>query len=124
MDCLFNQPLGGRPTLCNSPEYEKIIELFDLNTFKGSLAGLILFYIWRMDATNVTSGASVNKAKFLVNKLYKKKRDPQSKNYTFNETFINRAWSDFKPVSHLWAAYMIWVICGAGPLHKLLTPII
>jgi len=104
--------MGGRPTLCNSPEYEKIIDLYGLNTYKGSLAGLILYYIWRMDATNATSGASVNKAKFLVNKLFREKRDPQSKNYPFNEKFINKAWSDFKPVSHLWAAFMIWEIWG------------
>lgn len=102
--------MGGRQTLCNSPEYEKIRERYNLNGYKGLLAGLILHYIWWMNVSDVVSGASVKKAKFLVNELYSDMGDLYSKKYPFNEKFTSKAWSDFKPVSHLWAAFMTWKI--------------
>ena len=32
--------------------------------------------------------------------------------YPFNEKFIKELWSDFKPVSHLWAAFVQWGMWG------------
>ena len=106
--------MGGRQTLCDSPEYEKIIENYYENQYKGEIAGLILVFIWRMETSNVGSGGpSVNKAIFLETNLDKRRvKGPKDKNLPFNETYIRKLWSDYKSVSHLWAAFMQWQVVG------------
>jgi hypothetical protein len=99
---------GGISTLCNSPEYEKIQKNFIKNSWKGRIAGQILILIWRMKNSCVPTGASINKAKFLVYELYRKQRNLHAKDFPFNEKFISEAWSNFKTVSHLWAAFFAW----------------
>jgi len=106
---------GGIPSLYNSPEYEKIMSQFHKFQYQGVFAGTILTYIWRMDKGNVKDGGSVNKAIFLIDKIKGEEIRKKSKNdnLPYNEKFIRQAWSDFKSVSHLWAAFGIWSSNGA-----------
>jgi hypothetical protein len=113
LEDVFSQ-MGGISILHDSPEYEKIMEQYSLNTYRGNFAGLILHYIWRIEADSSHSGASVNKAIFLVVECFKdvKNGTTKWKGYPFNEKYIRQAWSDFKPVSHLWAAFVQWDTWG------------
>jgi hypothetical protein len=99
---------GGIPALLNSPEYKKVIDQYHLNNYKGFIAGTILFYIWRMAISNVTDGGSVNKAIFFLESIGGEEIQKEF-DVPFNYKFIRQAWVDFKPVSHLWAAYGHWI---------------
>lgn len=106
--------MGGIPTLHDSPEYIEIIKQYNLSVYRGHLAGAVLHYIWRIEVSSASSGASVNKAKFLVVELFKEIKNEITawKDYPFNEKYISQAWSDFKPVAHLWAAFLQWDMWG------------
>jgi len=100
--------------LIDSPEYEKVIGNYYNNQYKGEIAGLILVFIWRMETSNVNNGrASVNKAIFLLLKLIGgKKGGLKDKKRPSGESFFRKALSDYKSVSHLWAAFEQWRVVG------------
>jgi hypothetical protein len=106
---------GGRPSLYNSPEYEKVMDEYQFNCYKGNLAGWVLIWIRRMAGSDLASGASVNKAVFLTEEITGRAllKATKARKWPLHQSFIRQdAWSGFKSVSPLWAAYIYWNIWG------------
>jgi hypothetical protein len=103
----------GISSLLDSPIYAEGKADFDFNCYKGKLAGNVLVWIRRMADSNLSSGASVNKAVFMVEETTVKgfTKDLKAKGWPFHECFIRQnAWLEFKSVSPLWAAYEYWLV--------------
>ena len=102
---------GGIGTLFNSSGYKAVMNDYHENCYRGALAGNILIYIKRMADSGLASGASVNKAIFLIEETLgrKMRRELENKSKSIGNRFIRAAWSDFKLVSPLWATYGYWV---------------
>lgn len=106
---------GGITSLLDSPKSETMKGNFDLNCYKGKLAGNILIWIRRMADSNLTTGASVNKAVFMVEEITMKGFNNilKEKGWPFHQSFVRQdVWLIFKSVSPLWAAYEYWLQWG------------
>jgi hypothetical protein len=102
----------GISSLLDSPAYAESKAEFDFNCYKGKLAGNVLVWIRRMVDSNLPSGASVNKAVFMVEETIVKewRKGLKAKDWPFHQSFIRQdAWLEFKSVSPLWAAYEYWL---------------
>jgi hypothetical protein len=102
----------GISSLLDSPTYAEGKDDFDFNCYKGKLAGNVLAWIRRMADSNLSSGASVNKAVFMVEEITTKgwTKDLKAKGWPLHQSFIRQeAWLKFKFVSPLWAAYEYWL---------------
>jgi hypothetical protein len=111
LDRMFSDN-DGIGSLLDSPAYAEGKAGFDFNCYKGKLAGNVLVWIRRMADSNLPSGASVNKAVFMVEETIVKgwRKDLKAKDWPFHQSFIRQdAWLEFKSVSPLWAAYEYWL---------------
>jgi hypothetical protein len=73
------------------------------------LAGETLFMLLKL-ATSAPEKATIRKAQWLVENF---RRHPK---ITGSRTSIETAWSKFKNVSHLWAAFIdLWIVSDADP---------
>ncbi|MBT4260214.1 MAG: hypothetical protein HOD90_09940 [Nitrospina sp.] len=111
LDIAFSEK-GGISSLLCSPNYEKVKTDFDLNCYKGRLAGCVLFWIRRIADSKLASGASINKAVFMTEEVTGKYllKTIKAKKWPLNQSFIRQdAWLGFKSVSPLWAALECWV---------------
>jgi hypothetical protein len=102
---------GGIRSLYNSIGHDAYMQDYYENCYRGALAGNVLIYIRRMADSHLTNEASVSKAIFMVEEIIGRKmlRKQKNKNISISERFIRKAWSDFKLVSPLWAAYGYWI---------------
>lgn len=73
----------------------------------GSIAGEILQTLIKMAASG--KEASVNKAITYGSHYFREARDSLGGKISHSESSLWRAWSGFKPVAHLWAAFQIHV---------------
>jgi hypothetical protein len=88
---------GGVGAICDSPDYQTMMTQHYDSYKEGFIAGKLLTYIMAMYNSEVTGGASVNKAVFIAEHYTK-----------CSQSYIRRAWSKFKSVSHFWAALNLW----------------
>tara|TARA_B100000315_G_scaffold255504_1_gene299019 strand:- start:843 stop:1673 length:831 start_codon:yes stop_codon:yes gene_type:complete len=110
LDGAFSES-GGIVALLNSGGYDAVMSDYHENCYRGALAGHILTYIRRMTDSGLASEASTNKAIFLIEEIIgrKMRRELEKECKSIGNRFIRAAWSDFKLVSPLWAAYGNWV---------------
>jgi hypothetical protein len=110
LDGAFSES-GGIVALLNSSGYEPVMSDYHENCYRGALAGHILIYIRRISDSDLANKASVNKAIFLIEETIGRKlrRELERESKSIGNRFIRAAWSNFKLVSPLWAAYGYWV---------------
>lgn len=104
----YFQPSGGFGTVASAPSIGSL-RLAGAEKTKAWLAVGQLLYTIRCIATfhaDVRGGASINKSVELMTRFV------SGKNTLSDRTRIMQAWSDFKPVAHLCAAYTEAVAIG------------
>jgi hypothetical protein len=120
---------GGIKTIIDSPDLKQIMKKYGEACYRGIIAGHMLFAIKQMkdQEQDIESmgGGSVNKAVDLIcitNKIVAEKLG-----IGISPTSIRKYWAEYKPVSHLWAAYKMWGVAGCpdecSPHHCSSLPI-
>jgi len=69
---------------------------------KGHVAGSVLYFLAMLDSENQ---ASLLKAKWIVEKDLEQAKTLDGKSVVSSHQSINKAWKDYLPVAHLWAAH-------------------
>jgi hypothetical protein len=96
-------PLGGFATLARAPCAAEVVARFDAQVWPGSLAGSILLFVLQMKESGVSS--SINKAVALTAHAVKGVEPFDGIPRGASPRYIRRAWVEFRPVAHLWAAH-------------------
>jgi len=102
------EDVGGFSILGNAPALPELQERLYGSIWPGQAAGDILINLLQLEVSGV--GASVNKAVALTIGLLrsgvtKKSGEPGAGK---SERYIRKAWEEFKPACHLWAAFGWW----------------
>jgi hypothetical protein len=92
-------PIGGLSALSRGPALDDILKSAAGQLFPGTVAGIILWYILRLEKSGC--GGSVRKAIGLIQKMCEGAPIPQSR----SEIYDN--WSKYKSVSHFWSAFFV-----------------
>lgn len=99
---------GGKTALLNAPSCKDVAKEYKKVQLKGQTAGTILLYIMM---TNFSSNSpkkgkgSVNKSVEIIETNEKYLRENK---VPFNASDAKKQWSEYKSVSHLWAAFVLW----------------
>lgn len=102
---------GGDKTLLTSASHEELWHEFEECQVQGVLAGQILYRIMQMaNEDNQSFFPSVKKAIFLVDNFDRKKL--KELDIPVNANYLKKNWTRYKPVAHIWAAYVFWRING------------
>ena len=101
-------PIGGFRALSDGPSYTDIEHRTARQVIGGTTAGDILANIMRLDLYDY--GGSVRKAIRAMETYYTKREQHQVEpqlpgKFPTKRSAIIAAWSEFKPVAHLWAAH-------------------
>ncbi|MBT3511060.1 MAG: hypothetical protein HN472_16140 [Nitrospina sp.] len=109
---------GADKTLLNSPSYEDFRKESGKAVLKGSIAGDILTLIKRMVSAKPKGGPSVKKAVFIIENFLAESLKKEG--HPANRRFYMECWSEYRGVSHLWAAYGFWMnyLSKRGFLHS------
>jgi hypothetical protein len=99
------EPLGGFPALDQAPSFSEVVRQLADRAWPGSIAGDVLNYLLQMKAAGYQ--ASVNKAVALSEAFLGEAMPRMGPPGGKSNRYIRQAWEDFKPVSHLWAAFRL-----------------
>jgi len=101
------EPLGGFSVLLDAPTYSDLRERVTKRTWPGCIAGDLLFNLLQLRGNGLS--ASVNKAiEIDVDFLSRATNREGFPGLGKTVRYVRKAWEDFKPACHLWAAYRIW----------------
>ncbi len=98
------QPFGGLTALQSAPSLKEIEKGLPRRHWAGSIAGLILILVLWMDQVGLRG--SLKKARAIVVDLKKE----QEVGFGKSPRSIETAWTRFRSVAHLWAAWEWWRI--------------
>lgn len=102
---------GGDKTLLTSASHEELWHEFKEYQVRGVLAGQMLYRIMQMANEDKQSFfPSVKKAIFLVDNFDRKKL--KELDISINANYLKKYWMRYKPVIHIWAAYIFWKTNG------------
>ena len=82
-----------------------IKEEFRLAGRRAAMAGDLLLYILRLEKHGF--GGSYNRASKILQRIYADSTTPGGTSVPHSRETINKAWSTYKPVAHLWAAWRV-----------------
>jgi hypothetical protein len=88
--------------LIGAPSWGDLKVLSSKSTKRGVISGEILLSLIEMDNSNARP--SVRKGKFLAEKYFHDAEDANGKKSASSEKSVSKAWSDYRDVSHFWAA--------------------
>ena len=102
---------GGEKTLFDSDKHKDHWKNLERYQTEGVLAGQILYRIMQMaNEDNQSFFPSVKKAIFLADNFDRKKL--KELDIPVNANYLKKNWTRYKPVAHIWAAYVFWRING------------
>ena len=102
---------GGEKTLFDSDKHKDHWKNLERYQTEGVLAGQILYRIMQMaNEDNQSFFPSVKKAIFLADNFDRKKL--KELDIPVNANYLKKNWTRYKPVAHIWAAYVFWGING------------
>ncbi len=95
--------------LISAPSYDAVLQRAIASNLDGAVAGEILKLLFRY-AEHAPEHASVRKAIHVVTQSLAGACDRNGRKVNSSRASITRAWSKFRPVAHLWAAFRFWEI--------------
>ncbi len=99
------ESLGGFSVLSEAPNYEAMLDRAVQSVWPGCVAGDLLIHLIQMHAAGVQ--ASVNKAVAIEKVFLAEAAAADGSSTGKTERYIRRAWEEFKPACHLWAAWRL-----------------
>jgi len=96
---------GGRRTLRTSKSSDELKRDVGVSAHKGNLTGIVLNWVWSIEV-HQPGGGSLKKAFHLIESLLGPKLKGLDK--PFGARYMERAWAEYRSVSHLWAAMLFW----------------
>jgi len=92
--------------ILNSPTFDEVIKNASIKASHGQIAGQILIFLASMHIFELPE-PSLNKAIFLASRYFATAKNSTGKSAYASKPKLMEIWDEFKPVVHLWAAYII-----------------
>lgn len=97
-------PVSVLRVLLNAPSQDEIVERATDAVKKGAVAGDLLLFVAEMYLTGYER-PSIRKAIYMAETYFSNASDGCGKRFSAKRSFIYECWKEYKPVSHLWAAF-------------------
>jgi hypothetical protein len=104
------EPLGGFAALQDAPALGEMLERIASRIWPGHAVGGLLLHLLQLRAAGLP--ASVNKAIAIELDYLTNEPTDGIPGAGKNERYLRKAWAEFKPTCHLWAAFRLWIVQG------------